>query len=442
MDDVVDVAIEAPVANVAFAMNPAEAVTGIIDWTTSIGMDINKRAPKPLDTLKYNGKPDGLLLFLKMFKNRGSEFGWFSLYRTPAIAMIAEDPDNPDSEVYDFIKYYGSISRAEVEKHASRYLFNEEEPGCLRARQDDSLAYRCLMNSLDQGMLRVVLLKESKYHLADPGNENENVPSAILFLKTIIEECSIQTNATTSTIRTRLASLAEYMKQIGSDIPKFNQYVEENINALAARSEESTDVLVNLWKAYKKVEDKQFADFIKRQCESYELSNREITPKTLMNLALNKYRLMKEAGEWKEPSEEEKVIMALKAEIKGLKNPKKKQKEEPKKRTAKHKHGQDRKGKGKPSSKPDDLKNHVPPSDVKKTVTWNNNTYHWCSEDTGGKCGGKWRTHKPAECKGIEFLKRQHDGHGDNEKKSNKSPILKAVAALAGDTSDSDAMEE
>ena len=429
-----------PVANVVFTMNPAEAVTGVIDWFTSIGMDINKRAPKPLDTLKFNGKSDGLLLFLKMFRNRGIEFGWFSLKRAPAIGMIAEDPNDPDSDVYDFVEYYGSISRAEVTKHATHYLLeNENDPGCFRARQDDQMAFRCLMNSLDQGMLRVILLKEHTFHLSQPDNEYEKVPSAMLLLKTIIEESSIQTNATTSAIRTRLASLAEYMKQIGSDIPKFNQYVEENINALAARSEESTDILVNLWKAYKKVEDKQFADFMKRQCESYELSNKEMTPKTLMNLALTKYRLMKEAGEWKEPSEEEKVIMALKAEIKGLKNPKKKEKEEPKKRTAKHKHGQDKKGKGKPSSKPDDLKNHVPPSDVKKTVTWNNNTYHWCSDDTGGKCGGKWRTHKPAECKGIEFLKRQNEG---DEKKSKKSPILKAVAALAGDTSDSDAMSE
>ncbi len=436
-------AANAPVvANVAFAMNPAEAVTGVIDWTTSIGMDINKRAPKPLDTLKFNGKSDGLLLFLKMFKNRGIEFGWFSLNREPAIAMIAEDPNDPNTDVYDFIDYYGSITRENVTSHATRYLIEEDDAGCLRARQDDSLAYRCLLNSLDQGMLRLVLLKEDRFNLVDPDNEHVKIPSAILLLKTIIEESSIQTNATTSTIRTRLASLAEYMKQIGSDIPKFNQYVEENINALAARNESSTDVLVNLWKAYKAVEDKQFADFIKRQCEAYELSERPMTPKTLMNLAMNKYRLMKEAGEWKEPTEEEKVILALKAELRGLKGKKNNQPKESKERTAKHKD----KKKGKYTPKPDEIKNHTAPSDVKKTIKWNDNTYHWCSEDTGGKCGGKWRAHSPSECKRLEFMKRKNEDQGDSKgekpKKSKKNPILRAVAALAGDSSDSDQMEE
>ena len=100
----------------------------------------------------------------------------------------------------------------------------------------------------------------------------------MLLLKTIIEETSIQTNATNTTIRTRLASLAEYMVKIWLDIPKFNQYVEENISALAVGGEKSSDVLVNLWKAYKKADDKQFANFMKRQCKAYKMSKEEMTP--------------------------------------------------------------------------------------------------------------------------------------------------------------------
>jgi hypothetical protein len=98
--------------------------------------------------------------------------------------------------------------------------------------------------------MRVVLLKESNCMVSDPQQEEILEPSAMLLLKTIIEETSIQTNATNTTIRTRLASLAEYMVKIGLDIPKFNQYVEENISALTACGEESSNVLVKTTPVY------------------------------------------------------------------------------------------------------------------------------------------------------------------------------------------------
>ena len=274
--------------------------------------------------------------------------------------------------------------------------------------------------------------------VSDPQDEEIKKQSAMLLLKTIIEESTIQTNATTSAIRTRLASLSEYMVKIGSDIPKFNQYVEENMAALAARSEESSDVLVNLWKAYKKADDKQFADFMKRQCEAYEMSDEEMTPKTLMTIAMNKYRLMKEAGEWKEPSDEEKTILALKAQISQLKKGKQ---GGTGKKTGKVQNDR-KKSEKKSEKKPDALQFHKAPSDLTKTMEWGGNTYHWCCPETGGKCDGKWRIHLPKDCQGKDYaFKRKETGEAKDKegspKKAKKTPILRAVAALAGNESGS-----
>ena len=36
-----------------------------------------------------------------------------------------------------------------------------------------------------------------------------------------------------------------------------------------------------------------------------------------------------------------------------------------------------------------------------KPKDWNNGKWHWCSKDTGGKCHGNWRKHKPTDCKGT-----------------------------------------
>ena len=52
--------------------------------------------------------------------------------------------------------------------------------------------------------------------------------------------------------------------------------------------------------------------------------------------------------------------------------------------------------------------------------------WHFCCQENGGKCGGKWRVHKPSECKGTAGQKRGQskqesrastgggDGGGDN----------------------------
>jgi hypothetical protein len=154
-----------------YALNPAESIPGVIDWTTSIGMNIDKRAPKALHTEKFSGKPDDLQLFLKMFKMRGAEFGWFTTERNPAIGLIAETPGQVDTPVYDLIEYYGSISREDIAAHVAYYTFTSDTDECLRARQDDHLAFRCLQNSLEQGLMRVVFLKEDNFMVSDPQDE-------------------------------------------------------------------------------------------------------------------------------------------------------------------------------------------------------------------------------------------------------------------------------
>ncbi len=59
--------------------------------------------------------------------------------------------------------------------------------------------------------------------------------SGNLLLKVIIRESHIDTNATTSNIRTKLSSLDTYIHTIGQDITKFNGYVKLLIDSLQAR---------------------------------------------------------------------------------------------------------------------------------------------------------------------------------------------------------------
>ena len=56
---------------------------------------------------------------------------------------------------------------------------------------------------------------------------------------------------------------------------------------------------------------------------------------------------------------------------------------------------------------------------------------HWCSSETGGKCEGAWRHHKPSECKGKAFAFDQDGKRKSPEKGANASEKAKFNEALA-----------
>jgi hypothetical protein len=65
-----------------------------------------------------------------------------------------------------------------------------------------------------------------------------------------------------------------------------------------------------------------------------------------------------------------------------------------------------------------------------KYQTWNNRKSFWCCCETGGKCPGKWRVHKPRDCKGIPSKadrRKTKAKKGGNKGKADslKIPIIK-----------------
>ena len=91
------------------------------------------------------------------------------------------------------------------------------------------------------------------------------------------------------------------MPKVNSDIVKFNTYVRLLLDSLAARGEESSDTLVNLFKGYQAASDKPFTDYVNRLQESHDDGN-TITADIVMQCAVDKYKNLKQAGKWKAPT--------------------------------------------------------------------------------------------------------------------------------------------
>jgi hypothetical protein len=73
----------------AFALTPASAITGVIDFITSEGRKLYNSATYKLDEDPYDCQPDGLYQFLATLHTRAQEYGW-----NEPIGGILQIPEN------------------------------------------------------------------------------------------------------------------------------------------------------------------------------------------------------------------------------------------------------------------------------------------------------------------------------------------------------------
>jgi hypothetical protein len=163
------------------------------------------------------------------------------------------------------------------------------------------------MNSLSKAGKSKIKIWKAQYTVG--GYKSESC-----LLKVVIRESHIDTYAPIGHIRTRLSCLDTYISTIGNDIVKFNQHVNTLIEGLSSRGETTHDLLTNLFKGYKAASDRQFVEYIKKKEDEYD-EGTNIIPTTLMTLAANKYKILKEKNKWEAPSPEEEKILALEAKI-------------------------------------------------------------------------------------------------------------------------------
>jgi hypothetical protein len=417
-------------AAINFALSPALAVAGVIDYSSREGRNIFTYATTKLDEELYDCRPEGLYQFLQAIKGRAHEYGWDD--EIGGVVHIPEHAADAASETNNLLESYGMISIDQIRAFEETYI---SQP--IRPAQDTYLLYKCLMNSISKEGKSKIMIWSDQYHV-------QGLPSGTLLLKVIVRESHLDTNATISSIRTKLSSLDSYILTIGADITKFNGYVKLLINSLAARGETTTDLLTNLFKGYLAVNDKTFVAYIGRKQENYEEGD-DIATEDLMTMADNKFKLLKEGNRWNAPSADEEKILALHAEIKTLQKQATKAKKSGASPTTYKKKPADttqkKKGAGERTKqeKPDWMVHSKKPDDPKKPKSWNNKMWHWCSPETGGKCAGNWRCHKPESCEGRAH---QFTGKQKPEADAGSNKRLKLAQALSAIQNDSDSENE
>ena len=117
-------------------------------------------------------------------------------------------------------------------------------------------------------------------------------------------------------------------------------------------------------------------------------------------------------GKWYAPSAEDVKPMAMQDKTDTLTRGKKGGGET----TAKTEGGRSKTNQ-RPGAKPDPdwLVSNTKPDPIDKVMVHKGKSWHFCCQENSGKCNGKWRVHKPIECKGMAGKKR------GNEKQEGRS---------------------
>jgi hypothetical protein len=296
----------------AFALTPALAINGIIDMASTEGIKLYDKGSKPLDRDEPIAcTQQDLYRALRLIDLRADEYGWNREH--DGILWIPKEGDNGEVSLEMITTAYGVVSYDDVRTYEETYIGTET-----REAQDNHMLYHAIMKSLSKEAKNKILLKKKEY-MIDAG------PSANLLIKILVRECHLDTNATVSTIRQNLTELDHYMVTVGYDISKFNDHVRVLVEGLETRGAVSTDVMVNLFKGYANAKDKHFKQYIRTKKDAYDEAEGEapFDESKLMVLAENKYKDMKTNETWNAPSEQEQQLVALQAQIKSLKEKRK-----------------------------------------------------------------------------------------------------------------------
>jgi hypothetical protein len=288
-----------------FSLTPAGV--GAVPWDlqSSQGMKLYISATEAILPL-YDGDHGKLNEFLRKISNRAEQFSFAS------ILMV---PDN-DGINRDITREFGCVTMNNMRAKALLYQGVE-----VRDYQAAEMLRMLVSSSIEAAVVDQLHYRSSNYtvNIAAAGNPPVMKQDGPCMLHDLIAMVSVETKATISQLTTQLYNLQPLMEEEKSNILNFNKRIQDIKFALRARRAPVPDLLITLLAGYKSCDDSEFVEFIKRQQNDFkENPNSTLTSDQLMQMALEKYKTIVSKGEWLQKTSKELDFIAMKTEIKQL----------------------------------------------------------------------------------------------------------------------------
>ena len=377
-----------------YAMSPGQAITGLYDYTTNAGVKQWAEATKTLDDKPYDRSSKGLAHFLSKLSRRARDSGWGNITKTKG---------------HDIFHKYGLFSIQESREDAV-LRFQNDAAGNHVVTRDAQASWQmmtCLMNSCAPECLNKVRhSSENHFITSSSGEVSEDGP---LFLRILVSRVVVDNRSTISYYSHQLTCLDQLMAKMNNNITNFNDEVQDIVQQLESRGEVVNHLMVNLFKGYEAVADKEFISYIRLKKYEYNEGG-SIDADKLMTYAENQFMEMTRGKEWHVPSKENQEILALTAEIKALKE------------------RFSNKDKGAVRLDKQAWKRVEPKPDEARTKQVGAKSFNWCIHHKA------WCVHKPSECRlGMPTANAVTATSNSNDK--DELTLANALAALRMDES-------
>jgi len=276
------------------------------------------------------------------------------------------------------------------------------------------------------------LMASAKASLLTYRNEYtfDGIEYAPFMYKISMRLATIDSVATTQTLRDNLQNLGVFAAMNKGNINKINVEFDTNYSQLLARGATLDDPIGILFEAYLLVPCYNFTKYIGTKHDEYldgNLSN--LTHKAMMSMAKCKFDFLKTKGKWGAKSPDDKKIVAMAAEIKSFKGQLKldsklsaiagKGEKSDDKKTSKKKNKKNTENKK--EQKKDEAWKKEPPKagESKEGKKVRKFTFNWCEHHMA------WTVHKPADC----LLGKQHKEEQKKPIKANSATIPAAATS-------------
>ena len=370
----------ASTTTIKFALSPCQAGDDVLDLSAKKGIMAYHAAIKPIP-VPFDGGSREISHFQSQLKRRADTAGW-----NHGSGNIIDIPDeNGDDQ--NLIMQYGCLTTDDIKTEAKTYLGKQT-----RQAQNNQMMMQCLLASLTEKCFGKISNDHKSYTI-------DGVESASLLFKLLMSTSIVDTRARTYQLCTSLDNLDNYMGTVSSNIELYNLHVRDAHEGLLARGQKIDHLVMKIFKGYKAASNNNFVEYITKKEEDF-MEGKDFTADELMQLALNKYTMRKENGEWGAPSIEQEQITALSLELSKVKsaNSSKKSKD-------KNKGGNGAKNDSKTNKKGKKVKKSnadmdemfkwksVPPAEgTPQTKEVFHKTYHWCVKHRA------WTIHSNEEC--------------------------------------------
>jgi hypothetical protein len=328
----------------------------------------------------FDGTTSNLTMFLKLLTDRSNELAWSEASNPQQINWFTTTPSGSTTNVQiNVVNQYAMIGVADLTQQCARFMTGADKES--RANQNNSMMAKCIHHSLTTECQLQLIQYETEYTVAGS-------VCAPLLLKVLMRIVTMDSVATSKSLRAELFALDAYASQVKGDVKLIlAKFVEIN-NRLRAAGEEVKSTVDYLFQALKAVHVPAFVQYIVLKEDAHDDGTVPVSPEQLIIWAQQKYNLMVDKGEWTVETSKKDEIVAMRAEIDDLKG----------KLTLTDKTKVAIEGgpktTGKNFQKTDEAWKKTPPAAGEpRTKKIRNKTFHWCEHHMA------WTMHKPDDCR-------------------------------------------